>query len=407
MGLYKTAPPLSGRMGALWCLSGIAQSAVLEFGCMGHMAYGRTFLHRMGSFGSNLYSTHISETDIAMGDTTRLAQGAEWISEVQGIKNIFLLPSSVPEVIGIDIKAIAQELSPALPYTRLIPLTAAGFDTRGNQVISLTLLELCKIFPREIPKTVKPTFNIIGSCADMFRFHGDVTEISRLLSGTFGMKRLCTLTSGTSISELEEMAGAHINIVIRREGEEAAKYLEKRFGTPYLMARPYGIRGTLGWLENVAAISKQQPNKVFLSQEKERTLKEIEPIQIVLSRFLCVHREENKLILAGHGDVVPGIGEYGKECFGFAHAECYCDCPEMANEDIAFLDDKAKEHIANNGKGFLMASGEVLHMANRDRSLQISTPDDIWRHAYEPPLVGFRGAVNLATVWVNEMMRKD
>lgn len=407
MGLHKTAPPLSGRMGALWCLSGIEQSAVVEFGCMGHMAYGRTFLHRMGSFGSHLYSTHIGETDIAMGDTSRLTRAVEWVSEIQGIKNIFLLPSSVPEVIGTDIKAIAKELSSGFPDTRLIPLTTGRFDNSGHKGIELTLLELCRIFPQEISRTERPTFNIIGSCADMFRFQSDAAEISRLVSGAFEMNQIGTLTSGTSIAELEKLGAAHLNLIIRREGEAVAKYLENRFGTPYLMARPYGIRGTVKWLEDIAAICGLQCNKAFLSHEKEIACKQIEPMQVVLSRFQRVHREESRLILAGHADVVSGIARYGIEFLGFAHVECYCDCPKMANADIAYLDDIAKENIANDPKGFLMGSGELLRMAGKDQSLQISTPDNIWRHAYEPPLVGFRGAVNLAAVWANEMLRKD
>ncbi|WP_313187303.1 nitrogenase component 1 [Lacrimispora sp.] len=405
MGLYKTAPPLSGRMGALWCLSGIAQSAVIEFGCMGHMAYGRTFLHRMGSYGGKLYSTHIGETDIAMGDTSRLTRAVEWVSENQGIKTIFLLPSSVPEVIGIDLKALAQELSPQFPDTRLIPVTAGGFDVCGHKGVEFTLLELCKTLPKEVQQTERPSFNIIGSCADMFRFHADAAEIARLASGALGMEHLCTMTSGTNISQLETLGAAHLNFVIRREGEAAAEYLQERFGTPYLTARPYGIQGTLDWLEDGAAICGRQADKSFIRREKENALEQIAPMQTVLARFLRVHREDNKLVLAGHADVVPGIAEYGKECFGFSRTECYCDCPEMAGGDMAYLDDSVKEKVASGSKGFLMGSGELLHMAKRDQSLQIAVPDHIWRHAYEPPLAGFRGAVNLAAVWTNEMVR--
>lgn len=407
MGLYKTSPLLSGRMGALWCLSSIGQSAVIEFGCMGHMAYGRTFLNRMGSFGSKLYSTHISETDIAMGDTSRLTHAVEWVSKEQGVKTIFLLPSSVPEIIGIDLKAIALELSSGLPDIRLIPLTAGGFDISGHKGIELTLLELCKIFPQEISKSKEPTFNIIGSCADMFCFHPDATEISRLVSGALGMEQLCTLTSNTSISELEKLGSAHLNIVIRREGEAAAKYLEKRFGIPYLMQRPYGVYGTLNWLENISEICGQKIDKSFIYNEKEIAVKQIDPMQLILSRFLRAHRDESRLILAGHVDVVTGIAKYGKEYFGFDQSDCYCDCPEMANKDIPYLDDVEKVNIANQSKGFIMGSGELLRKARKDQSLQISMPDHIWHHGYEPPLVGFRGAVNLAVMWANEMMIKD
>lgn len=134
------------------------------------------------------------------------------------------------------------------------------------------------------------------------------------------------MTSGTSISQLETLGAAHLNFVIRREGEAAAKYLQERFGTPYLMARPYGIQGTLDWLENGAALWGRPADKAFIRKEKENALEQTAPIQAVLGRFLRVHRNENRLILAGHADVVQGIGEYGKEWFGFTKADCYCDC---------------------------------------------------------------------------------
>ncbi|PWJ51838.1 nitrogenase component 1 [Faecalicatena contorta] len=407
MGLYKTVPPLSGRMGALWCLSGIADSAVIEYGCMGHMAYGRTFLHRMGSYGGHLYSTHIGETDIAMGDTSRLSRAIEWVSEKEGIKTIFLLPSSVPEVIGVDLEAIAQELSPQFPDIVLIPFTAGGFDTWGDKGIEMTLLKLAETLPDNPVRTQKPSFNIIGSCADMFRFQADASEMARLVSGAFDMEHLCTMASRTSISKLEHLGDAHINLVVRREGEAAAKYLRRRYGTPYLMGRPYGLEGTLAWLEQIEVQCKLKVRESFVRGEKAEAMEQIEPMQTVLTRFLRVHREEARLILAGHADVVRGIEQCARELFGFETVTCYCDNPGMKSADINYLTDKVKEEIAAEQKGFLMGSQELLNMAEREQSLQISTPDYLWHHAYEPPFVGFRGAVHLASLWTNEMMRKD
>lgn len=264
MGLYKTTPPMSGRMGALWCLSGIRDAAVIEYGCMGHMAYGRTFLHRMGSYGAKLYSTHIGETDIAMGDTDRLTRAVQQVSETEGIKTIFLLPSSVPEVIGIDLDAIANELSPRFPDTLLVPMPVGGFDICGHKGIENTLLHLAKTLSKEIDLTEKPTFNIIGSCADMYAFQPDADELSRLVSGAFRASLLCTMTSGTSVADLENMGGAHVNLVIRHEGEGVANYLMERYGTPYLMARPYGVQGTLGWLEQLGQLAGLKADKTFI-----------------------------------------------------------------------------------------------------------------------------------------------
>jgi nitrogenase molybdenum-iron protein alpha/beta subunit len=407
MGLYKSAAPSgSGRMGALWTLSNIAESAVVKFGCMGHMAYGRTFLHRIGSFGARLYSTHISESDIAMGDTSRLSMAIEHIVKQDKVKAVFLLPSAVPEIIGVDLAAIAREMSPQLPDIKIISLPVGGFDVCEHRGIEQTLLLLAQTLPKDTAPTQQPTFNIIGSCADMFRFHADSREVSRLASNAFSMKRLCAMTFGTSISELEQMGGAHINLVIRREGEPAARHLRQRFGTPYLLCRPYGISGTLDWIGQVERLSEIPADKEYLRREKERVSEQISAMRLVFSRFLRAHRYESKLVLAGHADVLAGIAACGKEIFGFDEYAAYCDCPDMADADTVYLAEQAKAKLAKDRRGFLMGSGELLRMANRDKSLQIANPDDLWRHAYEPPLVGLRGAVNLAAIWSNEIMRK-
>ena len=73
MGLQRFKPLPSGRMGSLWTLSTIKNAALVEFGCMGHLFYSNVTLERTGIYdGCKLYSTHITETDIALGDTLRL-----------------------------------------------------------------------------------------------------------------------------------------------------------------------------------------------------------------------------------------------------------------------------------------------------------------------------------------------
>ena len=72
MGLYRFKPMPSGRMGIFWTLSSIRESAVVEFGCMGHNLYSGGLLRQSGiyeGYGAPLYTTYIDETDIAMGQT--------------------------------------------------------------------------------------------------------------------------------------------------------------------------------------------------------------------------------------------------------------------------------------------------------------------------------------------------
>jgi hypothetical protein len=55
-----------------------------------------------------------------------------------------------------------------------------------------------------------------------------------------------------------------------------------------------------------------------------------------------------------------------------------------------------------------MASGEALDWAGLGTDLQISNPDTKWRlNPYEPPFVGFHGAIYLANLWINSSPDKS
>ncbi|WP_409069390.1 nitrogenase component 1 [Clostridium sp. FAM 1755] len=409
MGIHKFKPPMSGRMGVLWTLASIRDVALIEYGCMGHMQYGRMFLNQAGiSRGCKLYSTHIDETDISLGDTRRLNRTIAEIVEKDKPKIIFLLPSSVPMVIGTDLRAICEELQPEYANTFLLPFGFGGFDIDGYRGVKEALLLLAKTLPKDIEKTEEPTFNIIGSCADLFRFHGDADEIIRIMKGAFGMKKLCVMTSDTSVEQIENMGGAHINLVIRQEGEAAAKQLKKRFGTPYLLARPYGVEGTLQWINNIAEILGLAPDSSFIKLEKEKIISQIYPAISIFEHIIREHSDEATISLGGHKDVVKGILSYAVEEMSLIKGNCWCDSESMASEEIPyFSEDEWIKSIEENTNGLLMASGEVLSWAKRNTDLQISNPDIKWRlNPYESPFIGFRGAINLVNLWLNGILEQ-
>lgn len=397
---------MSGRMAALWSLASVRESVVLEFGCMGHMNYGRMFLHRMGVNGGKIYSTHIGEIDIAMGDWARLCRAVCQIVKQDKPKAIFLLPSSVPEIIGIDLKAIAYELSNEYTDIQVIPISCGSFDADGSLGVEKILLQLAQVFPKAIPKTDAPSFNIIGSCADMFNFHADAAELCRIMDITFSMKPVCIMTSSASISEMERMSSAHVNLVIRREGEHAAEQLRVRFGTPYITMRPYGVEGTLSWLREIEALCGITANADYVAAEAAICRESLATMLMALGRYMRMHPEQSRLILAGHADVIEGIAHFGRELSVFSNYDLYCNYSRMSNNDMPYLDEGKRACIGKDHCGFLMGDEMLLSAAGRHESLQISNPDSGWRHGYEPPLMGFRGAVHLGTILTNEMVRK-
>lgn len=406
MGLHRFKPTPSGRMGILWTLATIKESAIIEFGCMGHMLYsGVTLKHAAVYEGSKMYSTHIDETDIALGRTDRLFTTVESVVQKENPKVIFLLPSSIPEVIGTDFKYLAEALSEKFSQTQFIPFGAGGFNVYQQQGVKETLKTIVEYIPEEIVRFDQPTYNLIGSCADIFRFHEDAEEIKRIMQGAYNMKALCVLTSDTSYSEIVKMGGAHINIVLRHEGIAAAEYLKQKFGTPCVMNRPYGLNGTQKFIKEVEEKLGNKANMDFVENEVERVKRQMDPIIPQFRHLVRAHPEEVTMTLGGHMDVVKGILEYGMDTFHFRKSVCWCDDPTITSGEVVFFDEsKWSDEIKNHHEGILMASGEALTWVGKSLDMQISNPDVKWRlHPYGPPFVGFRGAIHLAELWINNI----
>ncbi|MDS0527403.1 nitrogenase component 1 [Clostridium sp. SHJSY1] len=406
MGLHRFRPMPSGRMGALWTLSTIKNATLIEFGSMGHMLYGKTFLERIGVHdGCKLYSTHIDESDIALGGTERLKQAIDEIIINDNPEVIFILPSTVPEMIGTDLKALCEDMQNDYIETPIIPVGFGGFDVEKHKGVEQTLKLLVKELPEECSLTANKTFNIIGSCADIYRFKSDADEIVRILKGAFGIDPVCIMTSDTSVGEIKKMASAHINLVIRREGIEAAKYLEKRFGTEFIHERPYGFSGTKAWLEKISEILNLKIDEDFMEKEFkgfDHTLK--------FSKQVFLNQSEKaRLSIGGHADVVKGILNYAYNELGVNSEKSWCDSMTMTTEKIPYWgEDKWSKEITKELKGLLMASDEILTWANHSLSMQIDNKGSRWElNPYEPPFVGFRGAMNLASLWVNYVLENN
>ncbi len=411
MGLHRFKPMPSGRMGIFWTLASISEAAVVEFGCMGHNIYSGGNLRRGGiyeGYGSPLYTTYIDETDIAMGDTSRLSATIAQVIKNDAPKVIFLQPSAVPEVVGTDMYAVANELQYEFPDTPLIPLGHGSFAISQQKGVEEALKALAKALPEDREKTENPTYNIIGSCPDLFNFASDSLEIQRLMKGAFGMDMVCDFSSKCSVTDIRNMGSAHINLVIRREGIPAAKVLQKRFGTPYLYARPYGIKGTTQWLIDVGDVLGIKPCEEFITSEETLLKLQYEPGRYTLENNQWSYPDEAVLTIGGHYDVVKGILTFVTTELPISKGTAWCNCPEMGDDEIPYFSEKEWIPVVkNHDKGYLMFSGEALKWAGKNTQLQIANPDIAYRmHPYDPPFVGYRGAINIINKLLNEYVLK-
>ena len=306
MSLVRFLPTPSDRMGIIWSLLAVQGAIVLEYGPAGTTHYSMGLYGGLGlRFQNRMFTTHMSENDVVMGDVTRLEDAIVELDKNYAPKVIFVVASSVTAVIGTDIKGVCRYMQNEVK-AKLVAFEQGGF--RGDYSIGLS--ETYKLLVRNLPQKdvaqEKGVYNIIGASMWRYRMESDIWEIKSLLSEALGLSCNACLCCDTSVEELEDMGLAQVNIVLGNEGLAAAKYLQEKFGTPYVYAVPYGYNGTLSFLAQVGEAVGREPDSMVLLrlQTKEKSLSR-------LSLFTMMgNNKPKKAVVKGDYDLVQGVSAF-------------------------------------------------------------------------------------------------
>ena len=306
MSLVRFLSTPSDRMGIIWSLLAVQGAIVLEYGPAGTTHYSMGLYGGLGlRFQNRMFTTHMSEDDVVMGDVTRLEDAIVELDKSYAPKVIFVVASSVTAVIGTDIKGVCRYMQNEVK-AKLVAFEQGGF--RGDY--SIGLAETYKLLVRNLPKKdvaqEAGVYNIIGASVWRYRMESDIWEIKSLLSEALELSCNACLCCDTSVEELEDMGLAQVNIVLGNEGLAAAKYLQEKFGTPYVYAVPYGYNGTLSFLAQVGEAVGREPDSMVLLrlQTKEKSLSR-------LSLFTMMgNNKPKKAVVKGDYDLVQGVSAF-------------------------------------------------------------------------------------------------
>ena len=306
MSLVRFLPTPSDRMGIIWSLLAVQGAIVLEYGPAGTTHYSMGLYGGLGlRFQNRMFTTHMSEDDVVMGDVTRLEDAIVELDKSYAPKVIFVVASSVTAVIGTDIKGVCRYMQNEVK-AKLVAFEQGGF--RGDY--SIGLAETYKLLVRNLPKmgvaAEKGVYNIIGASVWRYRMESDIWEIKSLLGEALGLSCNACLCCDTSVEELEDMGLAQVNIVLGNEGLAAAKCLQEKFGTPYVYAVPYGYSAVLSFLEQVGEAVGKEPDAMVLLrlQTKEKSLSR-------LSLFTMMgNNKPKKAVVKGDYDLVQGVSAF-------------------------------------------------------------------------------------------------
>lgn len=438
MGLCKYYPSVDARMGAILTLAGVRQTAILEFGPMGTANYGDMMLSAYGCDENPLhFATHMTDTQIAMGDFSTLEQAIDSIREHHAPRAIFVVPSALAEITGSDIEFVCEEQSTEECLVIALPPLGIGKDESFGVAAALDCLSalvgaqgaaeanaigvLAGVRQAEAqgatgasvaamrepvmaatlqqPQSFKPatrTYNIIGCVPNDYSARSDMAEIARTMRMFFGAEPLCVMPWGSDPSALLQMGNADVNLVIRSEGVLLAHAMEQRFGVPFVAGRPCGSEQTEAWLREVAVATDWELNEAQMRFEQEKCA--------VAQRRLATYLARSyrgcslDLLLFACYDTAKSVGAYLSDELGI-RVTLLCETPSHGGiplRDEAFWEKFIQEH-----PGCLVLGDASMKRCAGNRAAVISHPAggrlDV---AGQSPLFGFGGAHHVVElVW--------
>ena len=192
---------------------------------------------------------------LVYGTEKDLLAGLDFVKTNFTPERVFLLNNCSVSLVGDDIAGIAAKAELPFPVYAADCGGIAGDFAEGYEIALLRVIEEVKRNAKAKSNLALPSVNVLGLSPTYFRGEEDIKEIRRILE-TAGYRINAIPGGGSAWSEIMRLPQADLNLVLRDElALKAAKELQAEFGTPYLsVGMPYGIAGTLRWLENLNAV---------------------------------------------------------------------------------------------------------------------------------------------------------
>lgn len=390
MQVCKYFPVANDRMGTIWTLASIEGACVIEFGPAGTTHYGIEAIGSLnGQERANIYSTHMDQNDVTFGKYDRVENAILEVDENIKPKYIFVMASSISSIIGADIKSVCRVLKDRV-NAKLIPITTGGLKEDYNVGVENTLKLLVKEITKENEQDINK-YNIIGSNIDKYNFLSDTYEVKRMMKSLFNKESNTIFTSDTSVEDIENASKASLNIVIRKEGLKAAKYMEEKYNIPYVYKSIYGLQNTIDFINAINEIDGYEVNKNILDKE----ISTVKANMFDVKRKFFFYKESKKCAVFGDYDTVLGI------------SDMLCELGlELDRQEVLHKVDDDKllsscseleriKYLRNTKLLGLFGDGPSLDMeSNTNIKLQVSNPNLHKINIYPyTPYVGFRGCM--------------
>lgn len=210
-------------------------------------------------YGSSatVFCSALRMIDVIMGNDDKLKRNVIEAIETLNPEIIALVGSPVPMVIGMDLKGLATEIE------NETGIPAIGIETTGTDYYNIGVLKASKALFEKIDSFYgksetcsvksKRTFNILGATPLDYECTEDIRSLQSFME-KHGFTCTMRLGDDYSLDQLKEARYSDINLAISHSGYLVAKYMEKRYGIPYLCGFPFGDNTTDAFLNQVVQV---------------------------------------------------------------------------------------------------------------------------------------------------------
>ena len=343
---------------------------------------------------------------LVYGTEKDLLAGLDFVKSNFTPERLFIVNNCSVSLVGDDIAGIAARAELPCPVYAVDSGGIAGDFPQGYEIALLRVIAEVEKQRRTKPAAGKPSLNLLGLTPTCFRGEEDIAEICRILE-TAGYRINAIPGGGSAWDEIMELPNADLNLVLRDElALKAAKKLENDFGMPFLsVGMPYGIQGTLQWLEKI--------NKGLPATNLEAVRQEAEKVNARL-QFRSSNMQSlwgplwfDNILIAAPPSEAAGIAEAvrgewadtGNLVIHFTHGTGLRP-PAADRILLAGKDDAAMKETFENWKGGLvlgssLEASRLVRLKKPFINCDIALPSYHEIIATDEPLCGIRGAANL------------
>ncbi|RCX19324.1 nitrogenase component 1 type oxidoreductase [Anaerobacterium chartisolvens] len=203
---------------------------------------------------SAVFCSGLREIDAVLGDDEKLIQKVLQAAESLKPDFIAIIGSPVPMVIGADLRGIAADIE----LRTKIP--CIGFDTTGTGYFPDGIAEACiALLERFTLKTDEKKLsgvNLLGVTPLLFGSE-TISSLKNVLLQN-DLELVASFCEGLTMQAIQNAAQASLNLVVSQAGIQPARYLEKKFGIPYLVGAPIGKKAQADWVKSIFSCIEEQ-----------------------------------------------------------------------------------------------------------------------------------------------------